>query len=143
MSQYSRILCSYILMFCGMTIGLGGCAAQAPKLEGLYFKDVPVYARSEVKEMMGSESRGDDFVVKGMAWYMASADSPDRIRQWYQKQLPQATKVTSDSGDVTFSFTPKGAEEHENVEITIYKNPKENDYQFIIHEDVLPGKRKN
>lgn len=122
---------------------LGGCAAQAPKLEGLYFKDVPVYAPSEVKDMMGSESRGDDFVVKGMAWFMVSKDPPDKIRRWYQKQLPQATKVTSDSGDVTFSFTPKGAEEHEDVEITIYKDPKEKDYQFIIHEDVLPGKRKN
>jgi hypothetical protein len=87
---------------------------------------------------MGSKSGGDGFVVDGMGWEFKTDDDPKKVSEWYQRRLPGSANKTVDDedGSVQFVYQPKGAEEHEQVEIQIKKG------SFLIHEDVLPGKRK-
>lgn len=132
--RVSRVVCLAIVPSVMMLAACGGGAKKLP--EAVF--DIPVYEPSTLDGQMGSTSGGDGFVVKGMGWFFKTSDKPDKIIAWYKKKLPQAEKIENDEGDTVFSYKPKGAEEHELVEIFVKKESGE----FTIHEDVLPSKRK-
>ena len=125
---------TFLLAACG---GKGGAGGGTNKLQDAVF-DIPVYEPSKLEDAMGSKSGGDGFIVEGMGWEFKTTDDQKKVADWYERKLPSsATKtVDEDDGSIQFIYQPKGAEEHEQVEIFVKKGG------FLIHEDVLPGKRK-
>ena len=115
---------------------LHACSGAANKPPGAYF-EIPVYEPSKLEDSMGSTSGGDGFVVKGMGWKYSTSADPAKIVSWYKKKLPSAEKSDGEEGSIVLNYKPKTAEEHELVQIHVGKG------EFWIHEDVLPGKRKD
>lgn len=116
---------------------IGACAAGKAKVDGAVF-DIPVYQPAKLTGSIGSTSGGDGFVVSGMGWFYKTDDKPEKVIAFYKNKLPSASKEENGDGETVFHWVPKGAEEHEYVEIFIKK-----DGEFTIHEDVLPNKRKD
>jgi hypothetical protein len=126
-------------------LAVSGCADReatwsAESAEhSVYATQIPLYPRAMVEEVMGSNSYGETpgFSSEGMTWSFVVNDPKDKVVAWYEARLPQAKKIVQESGDVTFSFEPKGAEPDEEVGVTIQ------DGRLVVHERTRAGKHRN
>lgn len=115
-----------------------GCAAKAPELRGAYFP-IPSYAPAEIvdRDMNAAFVEGDDGRFHILYFELKTPDNVSQIMQFYQKQLPQATRIKTEEGSdykEQMRWTPPNAEKGEGV--TIYAK----DGKILIAETVVPKK---
>jgi hypothetical protein len=114
-----------ILVVLTAALALEGCAKAAKDLlpEAVFAADmVPVYKNCELRDMMGSESWGDepDSYTKGQAWFLNTKATKDELVAFYEKAFPNAPREVMDDGAITFHLTPEGAKQpYEYVEVTV------------------------
>jgi len=116
--------------------------SKKPKLRGAV-TEIPVYAPSTFVDR-GSASTGEhmsDLRFHVYHWELATEDAPAKVVAFYEKALPQAEKRDEpDSDYVVFLYVPAGFGEGENVEIAVYRAPRDGKTKILISEEVLKEK---
>ena len=124
-----------------VTLGLAvGCSANKVKLEGaVYAAQSPVYPAANYEDTMGGASHGDEGAAsESMSWFFKTQDPVEEVEAFYRAKLPSAQrgeKETEDGVTVTCTFVPTGAEDGEEVVVSIRPG------ELQLTEVVKPGKR--
>jgi len=121
--------------------GMLGCAEKKEtSLPGaVYANQVGVYASATYDGTMGGSSLeqiGGPVISESQSWFFKTHDPAEKLVAFYEQRLPRAEKRTVENGEVTFTLVPAGAEEGEQVVVTIRSG------EFQITESLKPGKRK-
>ncbi|HEY2955680.1 MAG TPA: hypothetical protein VGK89_10580 [Candidatus Eisenbacteria bacterium] len=125
-----------------LALAVAGCAkSNKDLLPGAVYaaKTVTVYRHAELKDMMGSESYGDEpgSYTKGQCWFFSVKDSKEKVLAYYEQQFPNAERITNEDGSVTLRIIPEGADKFEDVHVTV------RDGELQIAESVKPNKIKS
>ena len=135
MRVLSRLLLAAVLV-------APGChrSKEATKLEGaVYAPQIPVYPSAVFEDSGGGKyyaEVGGAPTFESKSWSFKVSDSVTSVTAFYENRLPQGSRQEDDEGVVTFQFTPKGADEGEEVSVHIQPG------KLSISEVVKPGKRK-
>ena len=109
-----------------------------PKLEGaVYQAQIPVYPKAKLRDVGGGnyyDDLGGPVTFESKSWFF-TIDDRQQVLAYYQDKLPNAARE-DDEEEVTFKFTPTGAEEGEDVSVVVRKD------ELQISEVVKPGKRR-
>jgi hypothetical protein len=125
---------------------LAGCssAPKQAKWEGdakaraVYATQIPLYPGAKATDAMGSDSYGDDpsSHSEGMAWWFEVPATQAELDAWYATHLTGASKSTDESGLITYTLTPQGAEPGEDMGVYL------SDKELRVFENTKPGKHK-
>jgi hypothetical protein len=128
----------------GVAVALVSCTkkASAPELSGsIYASQIPVYPAVKLVDTGGGnyyEELGGAPTFESKSWFFETKDSVTMLTAFYENHLPSGSRQDdAEEGTVLFKFTPKGAEEGEDVSIHIEPG------KLNISEVVKPGKRKS
>jgi len=114
--------------------------SATPELSGsVYASQIPMYPGVKLVDSMGGnyyEELGGAPTFESLSWFLEHKDSVTIVTAFYENRLPAGSRQEDEDGKVLFKFTPKGAEEGENVSIRIETR------KLQITEVVKPGKRK-
>lgn len=125
-------------------LGLVACSksGSTPSLEGsVYGSQIPIYPGATLKDTGGGnyyEELGGAPTFNSKSWFFETKDSVTLLTAFYENRLPPGSRQDdAEEGTVLFKFTPKGAEEGEDVSIHIEPG------KLNVSEVVKPGKRKS
>jgi hypothetical protein len=127
----------------GLVLAVAGCGGKSSKqlLPGAVYAAsvVKVYKNAELRDMMGSDSYGDepDSHMKGQSWFFTVKDPKEKVLVFYEQRFPGAERTTNEDGSVTFRIIPPGAEKYESVYVTV------RDGEVQIGERCRPEKIKD
>lgn len=127
-------------------VTLAACS-KSQKGSGLpgavYGSQIPVYAAAVFEDSMGgnySETIGGPVTYESLSWFFKVSDPMDKVVAFYDSGLPAGSRIeeekTESEETVRFKYVPTGAEEGENITISISPG------KLQITEVVKPGKRK-
>jgi hypothetical protein len=131
----------------------------------VYGSQIPVYPSAVFEDSMGGnyyETIGGPVTYESLSWFFKVSDPMDKVVAFYTSRLPIGSRLEDEKAegeetgeaeaeeedseeastnrqqteDVRFTFVPTGAEEGEDVTITISSG------KLQITEVVKPGKRK-
>ena len=87
----------------------------------VYATQVPIYPGANLDDAMGADLYGDtrEDHTKRMTFFFDVEDGQDEIVAWYDEQLPDAAKETTDDGEVVYTMAPEGGEEGENIGVMV------------------------
>ena len=128
-----------------LALALPGCSAnpyaQWKDLGAVYCNQVPLPGDARFEDAMGGDYYGeslDDHASESMAYWFTTKESPQKLVAFYEKTFPGATKEVSEDGETTFKVRPEGAQEGEEIYVTVRTDGK-----IQIGEETKVGKHKD
>ena len=113
------------LLLIALALFVGACSSGPAELHGAVYPDqIPVYQSARVTDVMGgttSDLDGSD-AHHSASWWLESSDSRKEIEAWYEKQLPNASRMVEDWGDgpvTVYAWAPQGGKPGEELSIVI------------------------
>ena len=117
--------------------------SSAPELKGaVYAAQIPVFPGAKLVDSMGGNyynEIGGSPTFESLSWFLEHKEPMTIVTAFYENRLPSGSRLGDDEveeGKVGFKFTPKGAEEGEDITVRIEPG------KLQITEVVKPGKRK-
>jgi hypothetical protein len=166
MRPISRLGILGLLTLSVLAVGACSKPRKESGLSGaVYGSQIPVYASAVFEDSMGGnyyEAIGGPVTYESLSWFFKVSDPMDKVVAFYTSRLPIGSRLEEEKAegeetgeaeaeeedseeassngqqteDVRFKFIPAGAEEGEDVTITISSG------KLQITEVVKPGKRK-
>ena len=130
-----------LLLGAWLVLPVASCSRALELPDAYYAQDlVPLYPHARLTDQMGSNSYGDgpEASWDGMAWWLTSKDSPDKIRAFYDEHLHGWQKDVGEDGETVYRTLPPGAEEGEEVYVRVKSNG-----EIQIGESVKSGKKSS
>jgi hypothetical protein len=125
----------------GILMGCQKKEEQKVSLRGaVYAKTLPIYPSAVYEDAMGgtySETIGGPATFESLSWFFKVSDPAEKVVEFYRTRLSGASEGKWEDGDPKFTVVPTGAEEGEEVVVTIRPGTLQ------ITEVVKPGKRKD
>lgn len=130
------------LFLTALALIMGSCSGGQVELHGAVYPDqIPVYQSARVTDVVGgvtSDLGGGDARHRA-SWWLATSDTRQQVEAWYEKQLPNASRVVEDWGDgpvTMYTWAPQGGKPGEELSIAI----SDEDIQIT---EVIKGMREN
>lgn len=103
----------------------------------VYATQIPIYPGAALDDAMGADLYGDTKAdhTERMTFFFESEDDQDEIVAWYEEQLPDAEKATTEDGDITLTTAPEGGEDGEDIGVAV-----SSDGRIRIFENTQAGK---
>ena len=127
-----------------LALVLAGCSAdpyaQWKDLGAVYCTQVPLPqdAKFQDAEGGGHGERSQNQHSESMAYWFNTRETPERLVAFYEKAFPTAVKEVGADGVTTFRVTPDGAQEGEQVSITVHTDGK-----IQIGEETKAGRHQD
>jgi hypothetical protein len=140
MRTRATLLILHLCLAASVALALG-CTrkAAAPTLEGaVYGAQIPVYPDAVLEDTGGGNyyaELGGAPTFESKSWFFKIKDSVTLVSAFYETRLPAGSRQDEDETP-SFQFTPRGAEEGEEVSIRIEPG------RLQISEVVKAGKRR-
>ncbi len=162
----SRVSVLALLALSMIAVGACSKSKEDSRLPGVvYGSQISLYPSAVFEDSMGGnyyETIGGPVTYESLSWFFKVSDPMDKVVAYYASRLPSGSRIEEgktdfeeigeaeteeekdeevstnqqQTGDVQFKFVPTGAEEGEDVTITISPG------KLQITEVVKPGKRK-
>jgi hypothetical protein len=166
MQAISRRIILGLLTLSVLAVGSCSKSKKESGLRGaVYGSQIPVYASAVFEDSMGGnyyETIGGPVTYESLSWFFKVSDPMDKVVAFYASRLPSGSQIeegkteskevgeaeaeeenTGEAStnrhpteDVRFKYVPTGAEEGEDITISISPG------KLQITEVVKPGKRK-
>lgn len=131
----------------GLAVALlvAGCATHESKWSAetashvVYAKTIPLYPGATARDVMGSESWGDepDSYSEGMTvWFEVKDYSKAKVLAWYEERLRGAETEVLDDGAIQLTIPAPNAERGEDMGVVI------EDTGFRVFEHTKAGKHR-
>jgi hypothetical protein len=126
-------------------LALAGCSTQETRWAAetaahvVYAKTIPLYPGARARDVMGSESWGDDpgSRTEGMTvWFEVEGYSKAKVLEWYEERLRGCETDVTDDGSVELTIPAPNGERGEKMGVII------DDDGFRVFERTKPGKHR-
>lgn len=126
-------------------LAVAGCATQEAKWSAeaashvVYAKTIPLYPGAQARDVMGSQSWGDDpdSYSEGMSvWFEVKDYSREKVLAWYEERLRGAETEVLDDGAIQLTIPAPNGEKGEDMGVIIDADG------FRVFEHTKAGKHK-
>jgi hypothetical protein len=127
-----------------LALVLAGYSAPSPyaqwkDLGAVYCNQVPLPRDAKFRDAEGGgRHERSQNEPESMAYRFDTQESPERLVAFYEKAFPTAVKEVGSDGATTFRVTPDGAQEGEQVSITVHA-----DGRIQIGEQTKAGRHQD